>query len=281
MDLLVAILSNRGRQILAERKVDERWIENYVYLFELLLQLEQFMKLRHIKSKYLLDERRLGKAMDHVLYIIDNTIHRGEKSMGNNLVKNHQLLHIPHYSSRWGPPTAMDSGDSERNHKFEVKPHAKTTQRREYNFQGQFGTRWHEGRLVNTAVNRYRRVHDLFGGIDEDDSVSQTTIQLNGAHFDIGINDVGLPSMGWSDTSKRGRITYPQPVVDFICFSVLQKVNENTIHGRTEADIRCAIVSGRAQAFPQIYSSRFLVHILRQVGTVEGWFLFTAIDRHC
>ena len=252
-----------------------------MYLFELLLQLEQFMKLRQIKSKYLLDERRLGKAMDHVIYIIDNTIHRGDKSMGNNLVKNHQILHVPHYSSRWGPPTAMDSGDSERNHKFEVKPNAKTTQRREYSFQGQFGMRWHKERLVNRAVNRYRRVHDLFGGTDEDDSVSDTTIQLNGAHFDIGINDVGLPSMGCSDSSKRGRITYPQPVVDFICFSVLQKVNENTIHGRTEADIRCEIVSGRAQAFPQIYSSRFLVHILRQVGTVEGWFLFTATDRHC
>lgn len=48
MDVLCALISNRGRQILAERKVDERWVENYVYLFELLLQFEQFMKMKSI-----------------------------------------------------------------------------------------------------------------------------------------------------------------------------------------------------------------------------------------
>ena len=153
---------------MAERGVDERWIENYVYLFELLLQFEQFMKMRSIPRKYLVDERRLGKAMDHLLYIIDNTIHREERSMGNNTIKNHLLLHIPQYTSRWGPPTGMDSGDSERNHKFEVKPQAKWTQRREYTFQAQFGTRWNETRLVTRGVNEYRRVHGLFGALDDD-----------------------------------------------------------------------------------------------------------------
>ena len=251
MDLLCALLSNRGRQILAERNVDERWVENYVYLFELLLQFEQFMKMRQIPRKYLVDERRLGCAMDHLMYILDNTIHREEGTMGNNLIKNHLLLHLPHYTSRWGPPTGMDSGDPERNHKTEVKPQAKWTQRREYSFQEQFGTRWSETRLVTIAVNEYRRVHGLFGAVinDDDDSNSSihsqncngnapiNRIELDGSHFDIGVNDLGLPSMGWTDSAKRGRTTLPQPVVDFVCYSVLDKVQENSIHGRTEVNI--------------------------------------------
>ena len=251
MDLLCAVISNRGRQIIVERGVDERWIENYVYLFELLLQFEQFMKMREIPRKYLIDERRLGKAMDHLMYIIDNTIHRGEGTMGNNIIKNHLLLHIPQYTSRWGPPTGMDSGDPERNHKFEVKPQAKWTQRREYSFQEQFGSRWHETRLVTRAVNSYKSVHGLFGGCDQPelansdsddeatvvDNTPKVAVELNGSHFDIGINSLGLPSMGWTDSYKRGRTTLPQPVVDFICYSVLDKVAGNTIHGRTEVDV--------------------------------------------
>ena len=188
--------------------------------------------------------------MDHLLYMLDHTIHREEGTMGNNIIKNHLCLHIPQYTSRWGPPTGMDSGDPERNHKFEVKPQAKWTQRREYSFQQQFGMRWHETRLVTRAVNEYKRVHGLFGACsnvgsdpdsDDDSQASDNTpmdrFELDGSHFDIGVNGAGLPSMGWSDSTKRGRTTYPQPVVDFICYSVLDKVQENSIHGRTEINV--------------------------------------------
>ena len=144
LDVLCALLSDRGRQIAAERGVDERWVENYVYLFEILLQFEQFMKMKDIPIEFLLDERPLGKAMDHVLDRIDGTIHRAEKTMGNNTAKNHLLSHLPQYASYWGPLTAMDSGDSERNHKFQVKHQARWTQRRENSFQGQYGCRWTE-----------------------------------------------------------------------------------------------------------------------------------------
>ena len=118
IDLLCAILSDRGRQIFYEREVDERWVENYVFLFELLLQFEQFMKMEEFPIEFTLDERPLGKAVDHILEIIDGTIHRERKTMGNNTIKNHLLLHLPHYTSRWGPMTGWDSGDSKRNHKL-------------------------------------------------------------------------------------------------------------------------------------------------------------------
>ena len=70
------MLSDRGRQIFEERGIDERLLENNVYLFELLLQLEQFMKQKSIPSEYMLDENLLGRAMDNVLYHIEGTIGR-------------------------------------------------------------------------------------------------------------------------------------------------------------------------------------------------------------
>ena len=244
-DVLCAIISDRGRQIIAERGVDERWIENFVYLFELLLQFEQFMKMKLIPMEYILDERPLGKAIDHLLETVDGTIHR--EKMGNNTAKNHHLSHLPHYGSRWGPFTGMDSGDSERNHKFQVKNQSKWTQRREYSFQGQFGRRWCETRLVSLAVNKYRECNGLFlsGSVGyEPETNSKVNILLGGTHYDIGINRRGEPAMGWTDTSKRGKATHPQPVIDFLCHSVLGKVEGNTIHGRTEVSL---ILNGEKQ----------------------------------
>ena len=125
MNLLCAILSDCGRQICEERGMDQRWMENHVYLIELLLILENFMKMKSIPIEYMLDERRLGKAMDHVLFNIKSTINRNANTMRNDTIKNHLLLHLPQYGSRWGPFTGMDSGDSERNHKSQVKPQSK------------------------------------------------------------------------------------------------------------------------------------------------------------
>ena len=211
LDVLCAILSDRGRQILAERGVDERWTENYVYLFELLLQFEQFMKMKELPLEIALDERRLGRAMDHLLSTIDGTIHRVDKSMGNNMVKNHLLSHIPHYISRWGPPTGMDSGDSERNHKFQVKNQARWTQRREHSFQGQFGRRWCETRAVSLAVNKFRECNGLFLEGSQDETCLNKSLVLGGSHFEVGINKDGKAAMGWCDGTKRGKVTHLNP----------------------------------------------------------------------
>ena len=244
--MLCAILSDRGRQILAEHGVDERWTENYVYLFELLLQFEQFMKMKELPVEIALDERRLGRAMDHLLSTIDGTIHRVDKSMGNNMVKNHLLSHIPHYISRWGPPTGMDSGDSERNHKFQVKNQAKWTQRREHSFQGQFGRRWCETGAVSLAVNKFWECNGLFLEGSQEESCLNKSPALGGSHFDVGINKDGKAAMGWCDGTKRGKVTHPQPVVEFLCRSVLGKIKNNTIHGRTEVSV---VIKGDKQIF--------------------------------
>ena len=234
------MVSDRGRQIFEQRKVNPAWLENQIYLFEPLLQFEQFMKMKSIPIEYTLDERRLGAAMDHVLRQIDGTIHRGEKSMGNNTAKNHLLSHLPQYMSRWGVPTAMDSGDSERNHKFEVKQQSRWTQRRQHSFLPQYGQRWHETRLVRRAVSQYRRVFGIFEEPGSGNSLlPEGTITLDGSKFKIGSDDKGRPAMGWRDTKTRSirRSTHPQAVVDFLCHNLLMKVVDNEIKGATEAKI--------------------------------------------
>lgn len=238
LNILCALLSDRGRQICKERKVEEKWIENFVYLFELLLQLEQFCKMKEIPSKVMLDERRLGAAMDHVLQEIDGIIVR--KGMGNQLIKNHLLLHLPHYVSRWGPLTGMDSGDSERNHKFEVKPQAKWTQRRESNFLHQFAKRWCETRLVRRAVNRYRRFWNyLFIRDNPPLKLPRAGVpNLQGTSFKVGVDILGRPAMAWSDKRKMSRVVHPQPVTDFLCHELLGAIADNFILGRTEISVR-------------------------------------------
>ena len=202
--------------------------------------------MKELPLEIALDERRLGRAMDHLLSTIDGTIHRVDKSMGNNMVKNHLLSHIPHYISRWGPPTGMDSGDSERNHKFQVKNQSKWTQRREHSFQGQFGRRWCETRAVSLAVNKFRECNGLFLDGSREESFLNKSLVLGGSHFEVGINKDGKAAMGWCDGTKRGKVTHPQPVVEFLCRSVLGKIKNNTIHGRTELSI---IMSGEKQIF--------------------------------
>ena len=240
------------------------------------------MKMKEIPLEYMLDERLLGKGVDHVLYRIGSTVKRGQDSMGNNLIKNHLMLHIPQYASRWGPMTGMDSGDSERNHKSQVKPQSKWTQRREYNFQGQFGKRWHETRLVNRAVNRYRRVHGLFmermQSKEEADryvTADKNKITLGGSHFEIGINSGGQPTMGWLDETKRGRATHPQPVIDFVCNHVLNKVQDNTIVGRTEVSLLVESKKEIFRAHPNYWSDSN-----QRVNMWYDWAKFERFTRH-
>jgi len=236
--LLCSMISDRGRQIFKQRQVAEAWLENQVYIFELLLQFEQFMKLKEIPAKYGLDERPLGAAMDHILFTINATVQRGENTMGNNTIKNHLLLHIPHYISRWGPPTGMDSGDSERNHKSEVKPQSRWTQRRDSSFLKQFGRRWCETRLVSRAITQHRVVYGLFESqptqVPED-----PVIMLGGTPFSVGCDQHGNPAMGWRDSNRRrvGKSVHPQPVIDFLCHNLLTRMEDNEIHGHTEAKL--------------------------------------------
>ena len=232
------MLSDRGRQIFEERGIDERLLENNVYLFELLLQLEQFMKQKSIPSEYMLDENLLGRAMDNVLYHIEGTIGREEKSMGNNLIKNHLLLHTPQYASRWGPFTGMDSGDNERHHKTEVKPQAKWTQRREYNFLGQFGNRWNETRLVDKAWSHLRQTHpSLFPQSKMTKGDDGASIVLDGSCYSVGVDTTGVPAMSWDDKYSTQKSTIPTPVLEFLCHSLLHKIQGHKIRCRTEAKI--------------------------------------------
>ena len=108
-------------------------------------------------------------------------------------------------------------------------------------------------RLVTRAVNKYREVHGYFMdrqveevGKKDAPAVVEKSIVLGGTHFDIGVDGNGRPVMGWSDKTKRGRATHPQPVLDFLCHNVMDKIEGETMHGRTEANI---VLNGKKEKF--------------------------------
>ena len=215
------------------------------------------MKMEEIPLELSLDERQLGTGIDHLLEMIDGTIHRGEGTMGNNTSKTHLLAHVPQYTSAYGPPTGQDSADSERNHKTQVKKQANWTQRREDTFMPQFGQRWTETRLVSNAISSYRRIHGLFPIQEVDaaaDLLEYGKLELGGSTYEIGVNDRGLPTMAWQRRDKRGRTTHRQVVIDYIGYELLHRVTDNVITGKTEVKVRTEKESFIVRAHPNYRS---------------------------
>ena len=85
----------------------DAWIENQVYVIELILMVEVWLKKEEYPREHLLNPERLGKAI--ALYMDRLTVICPRDGMGSLLIKNHLMFHLPQYVLRWGPPSVSDS----------------------------------------------------------------------------------------------------------------------------------------------------------------------------
>ena len=131
--VLLALLSDRGRQIcIEERTMADEWIENQVYIIELILMVEIWLKKDEFPREHVMDPPRLAKAI--AFYMDRLTAICPREGMGMLLIKNHLMFHLPEYIIRWGPPNGWDSSTLERSHKNQAKRPAKLTQQRPETF---------------------------------------------------------------------------------------------------------------------------------------------------
>ena len=134
--LLVAMCSDRGRQLLlVDRTLDDRYIENLVLLFEMILAMDEWYKHGEYEweeihgkeiptvnesedattSPTIGADRRHGlqSYVNEFISVLRNSLTRGPKGMGNKLIKNHLILHMPQMAQEAGNIAALDSAPSE------------------------------------------------------------------------------------------------------------------------------------------------------------------------
>jgi hypothetical protein len=220
LDLLVALNSDRGRQILEyERTLDPRYIADQISMCELCLGLQQWMKKPSFTRAEL---RKVPDAMGYVIKFQETATKRG--GMGTLLVKNHLFFHLFDYLKAWGPLCQMNSGPSESHHKTEVKAPSMNTQRRPATFIQQVSTRYTEIRVMRKAFQQV--------GISDqqvlDNRPPTTGCTLNfpvitGARYSLGlINKV--PSMRWDSKTHKHRASIHPAVIQLVCNVVLPLV---------------------------------------------------------
>jgi len=229
MCILLSLLTDRGRQIcLEERTMREEWVENMVYMLELILMVEVWLKKHSYPREHVMDPTRLSKAFQLYIDRLNDICPRD--GMGNNLIKNHLMFHVPQYIQRWGPPRNVDSSGLERSHKTEAKRPAQLTQQRPETFMSQLADRYCDLRLVKRfreyfKVGRYFN-KSLFQGTDEveeqpgdnEDSYPVTT----GSPFELGIDLSGKAGVKWK--KRPGRQTHLQSVMDTVAEVVVSNI---------------------------------------------------------
>eukprot|EP00980_Cylindrotheca_fusiformis_P015816 scaffold4629_cov75-Cylindrotheca_fusiformis.AAC.1 len=200
LNLLLAMLSDRGRQILLEhRTINEGPLEDKVYLFELALCFESWLR----KDVYHRSElENLQEGLNHYVDHVRNTCHR--KGMGPLLIKNHLVLHVPEYIDRWGPPAGWDSGPSESHHKTEVKIPANNTQRRQASFLAQVSKRYDETVVIRKAEVEFGITTDRKDDMcaDAGDTNSCNDEQSSSLH-ERGMYSAGVDESSSSSASSR------------------------------------------------------------------------------
>ena len=249
MCILLAMLTDRGRQVcLEERTMTEAVLDNFVFIIELILMLEAWMKQKLFSVELALDPSAMLAAFGYYLTMMHDICKRG--GMGALLVKNHLILHLPEYIIRWGPPRGWDSANLERSHKTEAKWPAKLTQKRQETFTEQTSTRYSERRIIK--VFRYLFFVDELTSENAHGSIprkkSSLTEVCTGASFEIGIEEgTSNAALKWKD--HPGRQAHPQCVLDFVCASVLLQIptgEEKIIQGFTEYK---KVIRGQSQIF--------------------------------
>lgn len=229
LNLLLALLSDRGRQIMiAERTLSEEHILDHIYMIELAISLEQWMK------KLLFDRAEIlgcRDVMHDVVDKIDSILTRGGE--GNNLVKYHLYLHLWQYLNAWGPFIQMDSGHNERFHKTEIKPHAQTTQRRYESFRKQLALRISESSLLHRVlyiIDQHEKSNLTDNNVD-----SMTEKLVGGISYKYGCTVDGSFEMKWNMRHGKNLPNLQQPVLDFIKWKILPELpdEESSVFGFT------------------------------------------------
>jgi hypothetical protein len=223
LNLLLAMLSDRGRQVLLdERTLDERNLEDQVYVFELILCFESWLK----KASFTVRELRgLKEGLGYYVQKVAEICQRG--GMGAKLIKNHLVLHLHHYVHLWGPPKGWDSGPSESHHKTEVKAPSKNTQRNKATFIQQVATRYDELMLVRSAEREYQSNNGCHLSLNFNSETIPFSFNLDrtGATFSIGFDTNELPSMRWNQRRLSSlSSTLPIEVLNFCCFEILPHI---------------------------------------------------------
>jgi hypothetical protein len=205
----------------------DEWIENQVYIIELILMVEIWLKKDEFPREHVMDPPRLAKAI--AFYMDRLTVICPREGMGMLLIKNHLMFHLPEYIIRWGPPNGWDSSTLERSHKNQAKRPAKLTQQRPETFLKQLSARYSDLRLV-------KRFRDFFNidmlmdpnqlGVEdvettEDCGVAATT----GSPFTIGIDTNGMAGVKWK--KRPGRQTHIQYVQDVVAEVVLSNISDD------------------------------------------------------
>ena len=248
--ILLGLLSDRGRQIcIEERTMAHTWIENQVYIIELILMMEVWLKKDEYPRGHVLDSERLASAIG--FYMNRLTVICPRDGMGNLLIKNHLMLHLPHYILRWGPPSGWDTTPMERGHKTSSKRPAELTQKHQATFFGQVPKKYGELRIVQ-RFRAFFHIDTLFdkvfgkrrssnpGGGEEDSEEEEAAVaplypKNTGSPFTLGIDRKGNAGVKWK--TRPGRQTHLQQVLDFVADLVLPNVvdcGEPTIKGFTE-----------------------------------------------
>ena len=229
--LLLAMVSDRGRQItLQERTMSERFVANFVYVLELVIMFEVWIKKSSFKVSQVLNGEKLSKALGFYMARVADISIRG--GMGALVVKNHLILHIPDYIYLWGPPRGMDSANMERSHQTQAKRPAALTQKRPETFIQQTSYRYSESRIFQ-KIRRHFKIDKLLSKklANQKDEPPQSS---RGSAFELGIQEsTHQPAIKW--TKHPGRLGHPQEVIDFAAVSLLWNLpNDKIIHGFTE-----------------------------------------------
>jgi hypothetical protein len=220
LSLLVAMLSDRGRQILLyERTISPALLTDQITMCELCLGLEEWMK----KPSYTrADVRKVPDVISYVMGYVDATLKRG--GMGNLLIKNHLFLHLHDYMVKWGPPRQWNSGPNESHHKTEVKAPSKNTQRRIDSFIKQTAGRYTELRLLRQAC-RHFGISDAELLANKPPSLSFLECKVTGARYSIGFYN-HTPTMRWDSKSHNHRAAIHPAILSLVCNVVLPHLPE-------------------------------------------------------
>jgi hypothetical protein len=145
---LLVMLSDEGTNSLDTQLGADR-CSAYIHTLELLLQLENFCKLKEHTVKNL---KTMKKGMPYIMDELKQVLNR-QQGCGMNFVKFHLMRHYVEDIVRFGSMCNYDSAIGERNHMTEVKDPARHTQRRKHCFEKQTAKRYVENITILRACS--------------------------------------------------------------------------------------------------------------------------------
>ena len=147
--LLLSLCCDKGHWNLHfYSNVPEVMIRDFIWILQLLMQWEEFMKLPEIPKA---DAHKFEKAIRNFMYLYTTIIDR-QKGMKTNIIKVHIILHMMLYIIQNGAPRNWDSGPGESNHKYNIKAPFLTTQKRHDSVSYQVAKRFADNLVIERTV---------------------------------------------------------------------------------------------------------------------------------